>query len=787
MWPELLALEDRRLPAMVVTVTSPDDHGPGTLRDAVEQADGANQQVEILFALQEGSTIALTSGQLELSNAKEPVDILGPGADRLTIDGTKSSRIFQIDSGVTASITGLTLANGAAGGDYEDGGDLSNDGTLTLTGIVVRGGTAYAGGDIANFGSSDLVDCTITGGTANRGAGLFNGGPGTATLKDCRVTGNTGVPGPGLAYASLGGGMFNFGSLSMTGGSITDNSSYRDGALYSGGPTNLTRVTIQGNPGRFETIFNNGVPMTMIDCTVSGDPSTSTGGSYAGINNFYYTGRLDLTDCTIEGFRGGGIVNGSTLDMTRCRIINNTGGDGLENRYGYSNASLTDCTISGNTGGGIGSNGTMTATGCTISDNTSPGRGGGLFNGGQGTLTDCTVSGNTAAQGGGIVSYGGLSLVACTVSRNSATTAGGGGGLYVAGSTATLTDTIVAGNKDPRGPSDIAGAGAVTGSYNLIGTGGSGGLLASDHNLLNVADPGLTPLGDYGGPIETIALQPGSPARHAGTAVPGVITDQRGLPLDSPVDIGAFQSQPGPLAVDTAIDGLGSPRGELSLRQAVNLADVLDGGSTIVFDKAAFAGKSTVTLTAGQLELSNTTGPVKVLGPGLAKLAVSGGGSSRVFQVDPGATASLSGLTVTGGATAGDGGGLLNRGTLALAGVAVVGNAAADGGGLANFGTATVLGTSIDRNTASANGGGVYNAGSLLVALTDLSGNMAAGNGGGLYNSGKAALLLCDVEGNSAGSGGGIFADPAGSPVALLGTTVKKNKGGDISGRVTRL
>ena len=113
-----------------------------------------------------------------------------------------------------------------------------------------------------------------------------------------------------------------------------------------------------------------------------------------------------------------------------------------------------------------------------------------------------------------------------------------------------------------------------------------------------------------------MALQPDSPARHAGDAVPGVTTDQRGFPLDSPPDIGAFQSQPGPLVVDAAIDGLGSGLGQLNLRQAVNLADVLDGGATITFDRSAFAGKSVITLTAGQLELSNTTGPISIVGTG---------------------------------------------------------------------------------------------------------------------------------------------------------------------------
>ena len=59
-------------------------------------------------------------------------------------------------------------------------------------------------------------------------------------------------------------------------------------------------------------------------------------------------------------------------------------------------------------------------------------------------------------------------------------------------------------------------------------------------------DPKLYPLGDYGGPTQTMALQPDSPAYGAGSAsftTPGE-TDQRGLPRVSPdghVDIGAYQ------------------------------------------------------------------------------------------------------------------------------------------------------------------------------------------------------------------------------------------------------
>jgi hypothetical protein len=133
----------------------------------------------------------------------------------------------------------------------------------------------------------------------------------------------------------------------------------------------------------------------------------------------------------------------------------------------------------------------------------------------------------------------------------------GGGGLATSGGTTTLTNTIVAMNTRGTGgaatPDDIStyGGGAVSSSSanNLIGTGGLGGLTNINGNEIGIADPGLAPLGSYGGPTQTMALLPGSPAIGAGIVVDDaqghpITTDQRGMPLDSPSpDIGAFQSQ----------------------------------------------------------------------------------------------------------------------------------------------------------------------------------------------------------------------------------------------------
>jgi predicted outer membrane repeat protein len=147
-------------------------------------------------------------------------------------------------------------------------------------------------------------------------------------------------------------------------------------------------------------------------------------------------------------------------------------------------------------------------------------------------------------------------------------------------------------------------------------------------------------------------------------------------------------------------------------------------------------------------------------------LTISGGGLSRVFEVDGGVTASLSGLTITGGSTGGDGGALYN-----------------DGGNV-TMTNCVINGNASTINAPDTGGGGVANAGTITLTATRIRGNMAAADGGGLCNSGMAALLDCLVAGNSAASGGGIYA-AAGGSVTLAGTRVIHNKKDNIVGTVT--
>ena len=298
----------------------------------------------------------------------------------------------------------------------------------------------------------------------------------------------------------------------------------------------------------------SGVNATVSGLTILGGGSTRGYGE--GVHN---AGTLTLTNCLISGISGSGVYNQGTATVTDCTISGNStvsgNGPGMVNR---GTLTLTDCNISDNADTGFASGvslanyGAATIEGCTISGNQI----GAVGNWGSATLTDCTISGNS---GFGIFNYNHntttLTVNACTISGNSSVRSGVG--IYDQHGDVTLTDTIVAGNTTSgEAASDIAVgfAGTVTGTYNLIGSGGSGGLSNGvDGNtvLTSLADLYLAPLADNGGPTQTMALLSNSPAIEAGIAESGVTTDQRGQPLDYPYpDIGAVQTQTGHIPVN---------------------------------------------------------------------------------------------------------------------------------------------------------------------------------------------------------------------------------------------
>ena len=98
--------------ATTIIVTNTNDSGPGSLREALADANDGDT---INFAVT--GTIGLTSGQLLVD---KNVTISGPGSASLAVDGNATSRVFHIGPGKIVSISGLTLTNGST--DSENGG-----------------------------------------------------------------------------------------------------------------------------------------------------------------------------------------------------------------------------------------------------------------------------------------------------------------------------------------------------------------------------------------------------------------------------------------------------------------------------------------------------------------------------------------------------------------------------------------------------------------------------------------------------------------------------------------
>jgi predicted outer membrane repeat protein len=200
--------------------------------------------------------------------------------------------------------------------------------------------------------------------------------------------------------------------------------------------------------------------------------------------------------------------------------------------------------------------GSVTLTNCTLTDNTAAGIGGAINNEGSIlTLTNSTLAGNTSlgstdpAQGGAIFNFDvPLTLIHCTFTGNTAT--GYGAAIRTLGGTLTIQNTIIAGNTSGSGP-DIGYGG---GTFNIQGANliGSNETVAAQFpagplvgTTAAPRNPRLAPLGDFGGPTQTMPPLPGSPAINAAVLLGSTpASDQRGHARPSGLlpDLGAVEA-----------------------------------------------------------------------------------------------------------------------------------------------------------------------------------------------------------------------------------------------------
>jgi PKD repeat protein len=351
------------------------------------------------------------------------------------------------------------------------------------------------------------------------------------------------------------------------------------GPAITGSSTLLVTNNADSGPGTLRSAITNAANGAVITFDPSLSGATITLSNTLTINKSFtidasaLSGGLQINEDDSVFVQIFNVASNTTVFLNSLTITNgysaidsvyNNGG-GIENA---GTLTLANCTLSGNgadlRGGGIYNSGTLTMNQCTVSGSYAV-DGGGIYNLGTATLNQCTLSGNCAgwvdeAGGGGINNRGLLSLNQCTLSGNSATGIfshnGGGGGIQNIEGRLAMTNTIVAGNggtgySGHYGEDDIANLGSafIVGGSNLVQSVYNytifGGPFNDPPPLTDAAD--LAPLGNYGGPTQTMPPLLGSPAIDAGSdsVTNFLATDQRGYPRtqNGLIDLGAVELQ----------------------------------------------------------------------------------------------------------------------------------------------------------------------------------------------------------------------------------------------------
>lgn len=298
-----LALAALSASAATLTVTNTADSGVGSLRDAIATANSGDV---INFSLPNPSTITLTSGPLDIS---KNLVIMGPGATQLAVDANHQSSVF-----VTA-------------------------GTVTLSGLTIKNGTAINGGGILNLRTLTVTNSTLLANSASSGGGgIYNEPEGTVTVINSTLSGNS---------AMFGGGIRNSG--------IPNNIGISNTPL---GVFTLAQSTLSGNSASSGGggIENEGV-FTLTNSTLSGN-SANSGGGIRNNSTTYTPPALTLVNSTVSGNStsgggGGGIQNFNGAITVKSTLLANNGSDGncllldITNSLGYNLSDDSTCTLSG--------------------------------------------------------------------------------------------------------------------------------------------------------------------------------------------------------------------------------------------------------------------------------------------------------------------------------------------------------------------------------------------------------------------------------------------------------
>ena len=408
--------------------------------------------------------------------------------DILNANGNTGSkpvhRIFNVQTGKTLTLSGLTLKNATAPSGGDGGAILVNisNGKVVLSNCTIKdckADTNRNGGAIfvQSSGRAELSNCTIEGCNANGGSGGAIGSQGgTVTITGCTLTNNSATDG-GAVYATSGG------TFTMHSGTISGNTVQSTAPKTRGG-------------GVFVSV---GATFTMKGGTISGNTATTQGSSgtkamgggvcVSGSGSKFImeehspkiTGNKVKTAGSGSNLStiGGGVCvcDGATFEMKAGSIENNEALDGDKKYFGHTGGGVC---VGDSVDGGI-SGATFTMKGGTINDNEA-GYGGGVAVTSNSSFKmsgdDSKISGNKASykdkdppykklgSGGGVfVLYGTLDMTGGVINGNEA---GFGGGIHgKAHGSSNNGEIIVSGNSTISNNIADSGGG-ITSEYKLF-------------------------------------------------------------------------------------------------------------------------------------------------------------------------------------------------------------------------------------------------------------------------------------------------------------------------------
>jgi predicted outer membrane repeat protein len=683
---------ERRLNPANFVVSNTSDAGPGSLRQAIADANTTPGPDSVSFDPTFFSlprTILLKSGELLVS---ESLTISGP-VKSLIVDAGKASRVMTVDvpglSAQVVSISDLTFANGSAGAG-NGGGVLNVDEALILNRVAVNA-------------------CT----TSQRGGGIAVGqSSGSLALSDCTLSGNSAAVRGGAVYVK------DASAVSIVRSTLANNSSGSSGgAVYfqSGGTCEVFDSTFFGNVaggggGAMQFAFT---ATTLRNCTVVQNTANYGGGvSVLGVLTSFVS-----ENCTVAlnkaSSGAGGIETVSTIVLESVIVANNSGPTAND----VAGAANSSHSLIGNTSG-------ATITGSNNILNVNPQLDVLADNGGP-TMTCLLLPGSPAVDAGanpaGLsfdqrgpgfprVLGGAADIGAAEGVRAAPAAAASAPDVPGAGGTAHAVTVTYAANV----AIDVATLG--TGDIAVTGPGGFSvtpafvGVDTNSNGTPRVATYTFTPPGgawDY--------TDAGSYTIHMAA---DEVADTGGLFVPAGA-VGGFAVTiiPPPLVFTVTNT---NDAGAGSLRQAVLDANahLATGPDTISF--APGVG-GTITLTADLIVLDG----VEVQGPGAAKLALTRTKGGHILRTSADYFAPVSvNLTISGltlrdanasGGVARSGAAILSKGALVLRDCVVSGNGDP-------FEPSPYLG-----------GGAIYHAGAATFERCTFSGNVVRGSGGAAY------------------------------------------------------